>query len=601
MASTRVEAFSVRRHFLVGGGWYCTLPTMEPGLPQQLYVALAPWLLTTIEEVLVLAALTLAFFSLRKNTPAGKSSPFLSARQAFYRLSQRKGLAVLLVGFGTLALRVALIPIWGVPRPAWHDEFSFLLAADTFAHGRLTNPPHPMWIHFESFHIIQQPTYMSMYPPGQGLVLAAGQLLGHPWIGQLLITALMCGCICWMLQGWLPAHWALLGGCLAVLRVGLLSYWMNSYFGTSLPALGGALVLGALPRIQRDARIRDAILMAAGIAILANSRPYEGMVLCLPIAVALLIWMARQRRFPVSVVLRRVAMPVILILTVTGGAMSYYFWRVTGDALVMPYTVDRQAYAVAPYFIWQKPRPEPTYHHDVMRDFYINYELRSFEAGETVRGFLHHLGTKAFWLWMFYLGPVFTLPLIAFPRLLRDRRMRLPLVILAAVIVGCVIETWTGVHYVAPAMSLFYLLLMQCLRHLSLWHWRGRSLGKSLARVVVMVSIAMLVLRVTAAVAGAQIEPPTRRGNPRREKVTLALEQMPGKQLVIVYYEPNHIPHNEWVYNRANINAAKIVWARDMGAAANRELLTYFSDRQAWKIDADDASPNLDRYGSTEP
>ena len=110
--------------------------------------------------------------------------------------------------------------------------------------------------------------------------------------------------------------------------------------------------------------------MAIGVAILANTRPYEGLVFSLPIAAVMLIWIVKQKRFPTSTVLRRVVLPVILILGVSGGAMGYYFWRVTGDAFVMPYTVNRQTYAVAPYFVWQKRRPEPVYHHAVMRDFY---------------------------------------------------------------------------------------------------------------------------------------------------------------------------------------------------------------------------------------
>jgi hypothetical protein len=130
------------------------------------------------------------------------------------------------------------------------DDFSFLLAADTFAHGRLTNPTPAMWTHFESFHITMQPTYMSMYFPGQGLLLAAGKLLfGNPWFAVLMCSALMCAAICWMLQAWLPPGWALLGGILAMLRLGLFSYWVNTYTGGALiTALGGALVLGALPR-----------------------------------------------------------------------------------------------------------------------------------------------------------------------------------------------------------------------------------------------------------------------------------------------------------------------------------------------------------------
>src|SRR5882724_8786492 len=210
------------------------------------------------------------------------------------RIARRKGLAILVSGAAPLLVRLLLLPVLPIPAPRLQDEFSNLLVADTFAHGRLVNPVHPMWAHFESMHMLVRPVYASVFPVAQGLALAAGQVLtGRPWWSVWLSVGVMCAALCWMLQAWVPPGWALAGGLLAGLRFGIVSYWMNSYFGGAMAAIGGALVLGALPRIFRSRDRRYPALMAAGIAILANSRPYEGVMLALPAIVALCVWIVR--------------------------------------------------------------------------------------------------------------------------------------------------------------------------------------------------------------------------------------------------------------------------------------------------------------------
>ena len=106
----------------------------------------------------------------------------------------------------------------------------------------------------------------------------------------------------------------------------------------------------------------------------------------------------------------------------------------------------------------------------------------------------------------------------------------------------------------------------------------------------------MILLRVVAAGIHAGIEPPWPRGNLKRAAIVRQLKQLPYSSLVIVHYGPHHDFDREWVYNEADINASKVVWARDMGTADNRELLEYFRNRKVWLVEGDSPQPTLQAY-----
>ena len=548
------------------------------------------------------AAFTLIAVVISLGWPRVGSGIFRPLERVFGELARRRSLSVLVVGATAGILRLLVLPISPIPQPSVADEFSYLLAGDTFASGRLTNPTHPMWVHFETFHISQIPSYMSMYFPAQGMFLAAGKLLaGHPWWGVWASVALMCAAICWMLQGWLPAGWALFGAFLAVLRIALFSDWVNTYFGGAVPALGGTLLLGALPRLLKSFRGRDFFWMATGMSLLALSRPYEGLLVTIPALLAA-GWRMLKQAHPSFAVLAGRAAPAAALLLLTVGFLGYYNYRLFGKVLTSPYSVNRQQYASAPVFIWERERPEPVYRHEIMREAYAKYELQGTRESQTPSGFVRKLGEKTVRTGFFYLGFVLLPPLAMLPKVVRDRRIRILVFVGLFLAIGLLGEIWLFPRYVAPFVGGVYAILMQSMRHLRA-RWRGAAPGLLLVRSVPVLCVLLAAARVFAGPLNIALPNSlafTAYGNlplglPRAQ-VLADLEQQPGQQLVIVRYSPNHELFDDWVYNRADIDHAKVIWAREMDPSGNRELLDYFKNRKAWLVEPDFNPPRVSPY-----
>jgi S-adenosylmethionine:diacylglycerol 3-amino-3-carboxypropyl transferase len=47
---------------------------------------------------------------------------------------------------------------------------------------------------------------------------------------------------------------------------------------------------------------------------------------------------------------------------------------------------------------------------------------------------------------------------------------------------------------------------------------------------------------------------------------------------------------DEWVYNSADIDAQRVIFAHDLGAVKDRELLAYYPDRDSWLLTFDPVS-----------
>ncbi len=531
---------------------------------------------------------------------SAKSTAVLRAFHAYSAFARRETLACVAIFLLAIALRLALSTHLGVPNPIIHDEFSYLLAADTYGHGRLANSPHPFWQHFETFQELQQPTYASKYQPLQGLALALGQKLFDPqsqigqWAGVLLTCALMCAAVCWMLQSWISAEWALLGALLFTFRIGVLSYWMNSFEGGAIPAIGGALALGAIARMALKREYHHAAsaysaIWALGIAILMHSRPYDAAVIGL-VSVVTLGWLLhKNRRSLTTAAVRRIALPAFAVLAVSIAALAYVDFRVTGHALTLPYQAHDRQYVAASPFLLLPLTPEPVYRHAVMRDFYTGWPVEIWRESRT-HPVVQFFGREYTLVSFFFGSWLVMVPLLLWPFAMKTTAERAGAALTAAGVASVAPLVGVFPHYAAAFAGVFYLRSVQSLSRLGAWR---RPVGPALAAVVVTLFVWSGRDSFSATLADRSAH-----FGEARAAMQRSLAGMPGRQLVLVRYAPGHNTQDEWVFNAADIDGSKVVWAREMGPQQDGPFLEYFRDRQVWLAEPDRNPPLLTAYAA---
>jgi len=503
--------------------------------------------------------------------------------------SSRKTTNVLLSATVPLLIRAGLLWWVPAPAPATHDEFSHLLLADTIASGRLANPPHPFAQHFETIYVLQSPAYASVYPPGQGLVLGFAQrITGDPWWGVWLSIAAMCGAFCWALSEWMPEPWSLLGGILAGLAYGVSTYWMNSYWGGAVSATGGALMFGAIGGLRSSLRARYSVLLALGLVLAGLTRPYESFCAAPVLAVIVYkIW--RNGGWPIEGASLRLVLPAAFVLLPAVLFLGVYNQAVTGSAAELPYRADQKIHGVPQSFVWQPVISAGPFRFKDIEDCYLWQKRKRLEMS-SLSSFLLRTAYKLFVIWNFYINWWFTLPILAVLVRPPGRTAWAIMAAFAFAFSTSALYTYLLPHYFALYTVIFVFLAVQGLRLFREYCWRGIPAG-----VLLLVFTGSGAVLASLDVVGPFATPVAQAGE--RDRIASAVTERRGRHLLLVRYDANHSFYDEWIYNRADIDRAPIVWARYLTAAENQRLIRYFADRTVWVVDGREQNAQIRPYG----
>jgi hypothetical protein len=339
-----------------------------------------------------------------------------------------------------------------------------------------------------------------------------------------------------------------------------------------------------------SAHPRHAVLLGLGIGVHLLTRPYESIFL---LAGVILFFVPVKRRMLKPALW--VAATAAAAMTPAAALMAVHNHAMTGRFLTLPYTLSQQQYGVPAAFTFQSapaPRRELTPQQESDYKMQLSYRPT---GRETITTYLLRLEYRVRYYRFFFLAPLY-LALPFFFTALRAYRFVWVTLTLALFAVGTNFYPFFFTQYVGGVTCLFVLLAVTGLRRLN----------REAAWIILALCGAHFVFwygvhvfdasAVSRSLAPFETWDGINHANPsRRIAVNRMLAAQPGQQLVIVRYTPQHVFQDEWVYNDADIDAARVVWARDLGDE-DEKLLRYYPGRTAWLLEPDAQPPRLTPY-----
>jgi hypothetical protein len=330
--------------------------------------------------------------------------------------------------------------------------------------------------------------------------------------------------------------------------------------------LGGALLFGSVFRFPQRLLLCHTLMFGLGIIILGNSRPFEGAIACCTAIPIIIVevrqWILNQQG---KQLFCKFILPLSLILIFLVSWVLFYNYNLTGDIFKLPHNhwmIVTEDF-VESYNYWGSP------------DLLVSSEILE--------------------LWSFFIGPILSISILGLLSFIKDKNIVFSLGILIIVTSISVIQSHAWPHYIAPISCLIFILIIQGFKFIYSFQRKGISWGKyfiiAIAAVYFMKSALSLSIKI--------YNGPRQDWAHTRSEIIQCLKRHEPKDLIIVRYDTDHNVHREWVYNRADIDHAEVVWARELSPTQDKDLLAYFSDRQVWLLLADQYPPLLLPYLDT--